>query len=269
MKIEIYGSRGSVPSPGKDTCLYGGNTSCYSVRLKSGRQIIFDAGNGISALGNDLLGSGINEADLFLSHMHLDHVLGLPFFGPVFRPGFTLNLYSQDRNGLNPLEQLSGLFRAPYWPVGPKDFSAAIFCHTLAPGDTVRKEDYILTARQSSHPDQCLCFRLEAEGKAVVYALDFEHDSEGIAGLTSFAQDADILIYDAQYLESEYSGKVGWGHSTWEQGVALAGNAGVKFIIFSHHLPGRTDRQLCVMETAAKKCFPDCTFAKERVVLEL
>ena len=254
MQITFRGTRGSIPSPGPQTARYGGNSSCVEVRLNNGTRLIFDAGTGIRALGGAMMAEpGPMEAYLFLTHMHWDHIQGLPFFAPAFLDTTRLHFFGPEEPPLTLEQVLCDQMRRPYYPIpmhamaGRMDFTAmseGSVSHAV-PGATI-------TACELNHPGKTLGFRVEAEGKVFVYATDNEPFGSdpltqhlvGPSRLVSFAQGADLLIQDAQYTQQEYPQRLGWGHSTHIDALQLARDAGVKQLALYHHDPSHSDADI-------------------------
>ncbi len=267
--IRFWGTRGSLPAPGRDTSLFGGNTSCIEVR--AGNQlIILDCGSGMRLLGNELVGTSPLEAHVLLTHYHWDHIMGLPFFAPLFMDGNTIHLYGETKQGMDVREVLSGQMIKPYFPVSMGiECQAEMPAHAVAPGDEFDIAGVRASCCRLNHPGDALGFRLDYGNRSVVYATDIEHGTKSDSHLEKLARDADVLIYDATYTEAEYEKLKGWGHSTWRAGVTLARSAGVKHLVLFHHLPERTDQQVAALEREAKREFEDVTAAREGMTLEL
>ena len=243
LSIKFWGVRGSIPAPGTSTVRFGGNTSCVEVR--SGDDLcIFDMGSGLRALGQSF-GPKPAKASMFLSHYHWDHIQGLPFFGPAYNPGSTIDIYGPVRDGRDVRNILSGQMVAPYFPVTIDAFRAKLGFHTITGGQTVMVGKLAVRADELHHPNGVLAFRIECDGKSVVYATDTEHGTAADEALVSLARGAEALVYDAMYTEDEYrKGKTGWGHSTWVAGLRLCEQAGCKRLVLFHHEPTRNDDAL-------------------------
>jgi phosphoribosyl 1,2-cyclic phosphodiesterase len=270
--IRFFGVRGSVPSPGPETAEVGGNTSCVEVNI-GGERIILDAGTGLRRLGNQLMGRGHVDATVLLSHVHWDHIQGIPFFTPIYVQGTQLRFVAGA--GATPLrEALHAQMRRPHFPVDMNDLPSHLSFEELRDKSRTQIGDVAVTLTKANHPDAVYAYRLEHEGRSVVYATDTEHYSCVDQRLVTLARDADVLIYDAQYLPDEYAGKngptrVGWGHSTWEAGVELARAAGVGKLILFHHDPTRTDEGVRSIEAMARDAFAETVAAREGMELTL
>lgn len=258
MQLEFHGVRGSFPAPGADRARYGGHTTCASLRLGPNDYLVVDAGTGLYELGQRIMaeaGDAEIRVDLLLSHFHLDHILGFPFFAPLFSPRTALSVRATG----DPEETrraLAGLMAGRYFPV-PLDRTASRkeFVE-FGPGTIAGR------VRASScplrHPQGCVAYRLEAGGESLVLAVDTEHPEQGLdERLAAFAEGADTLVYDAMYTPAEYDdGKKGWGHSTWLAGMALADAARAKVLVLSHFNPAHTDAEVDRILEAARERRP-------------
>lgn len=265
LSVHIYGSRGSTPTPYHDRMMFGGNTSCITVAdAHTGRALIIDAGTGIIGLGERLMKGPCRELDLFISHAHLDHLQGIPFFAPFFSREFSIRIYGERRSGLSIQEQISASMREPLWPVNIEAFQSRIEYIDIEVGKPILLESgFQVDTLRSCHPNLCTLYKISKYGKSVVYALDFEHAGDSLQRLAEFAKDTGLLIYDSQYTDEEYPSFVGWGHSTWQKGAALAEKCGAQRLLFSHHKPGRTDTENLELQRLAQARFPNCAFARE------
>jgi phosphoribosyl 1,2-cyclic phosphodiesterase len=276
IKVKFWGVRGSIPSPGSDTVKYGGNTLCLEIRLPSqGRLIIIDAGSGIRKLGDRLSSrKGLKEhldTEILLTHTHLDHILGLPFFAPIHHPATRLKIYGPVTCEEDPLEDvIGGQLSYRYFPVRQHELGASIEYIDLTEGRYDLGRGVTLITKYLNHPLLALGYRIEFQDKAICTAYDTEpfynvfctdpddpaYDeflaAEGEQAardenqrMEEFFKDADLLIHDGQYTREEYeSGKIGWGHSPIEHVVEAAGRANVQRLAICHHDPLRTDAQL-------------------------
>ncbi|MCG8417429.1 MAG: MBL fold metallo-hydrolase [Proteobacteria bacterium] len=274
--ILFHGVRGSLASPGSSTIEVGGNTSCIEISSEHQR-IVLDAGTGLRALGERIMrrdrlddpSAHTKNTTILLSHVHWDHIQGLPFFTPIYVPGFPIDVISGP-NGFMPLEEaLRRQMSPPFFPVAFDDLPSRMSVRDERPGHTFVVEGAQVTMARLNHPDPVYGYRIEIDGVAVVYATDTEHYSCVDPGLSTLARGADILIYDAQYTPEEYRGecgpsKVGWGHSTFEAACELARQAGVRQLVLFHHDPGRSDDQVAEIEERARALFPATVAARER-----
>jgi phosphoribosyl 1,2-cyclic phosphodiesterase len=274
MLIKFWGVRGSIASPGPETAGVGGNTSCVEVRC-GGTRIVLDAGTGLRKLGDSMLAEGPVEATLLLSHLHWDHIQGLPFFVPAYVPSTNLTILG-GANGVMPLrDALSRQMTAPSFPVRLDELGAAIAFEEVRHGQVFGVGGATVRVAKLNHPGGVMAYRIEHGGRSVVYATDTEHYACVDPTLRALAAGADLLIYDSQYTPEEYRGdigrsKVGWGHSTYAAGAELARTAGVGQYVLFHHDPQRTDAQVGEVERRARELFPMSVAAREgmQMVLE-
>ena len=243
LNVRFWGVRGSIPSPGRDTVAFGGNTSCVEVSTADD-VVVLDMGSGLRSLGASL-GQRPLRASIFVSHYHWDHIQGLPFFAPAYNPGSAIDIWGPRREGRDVRELLAGQMTPPYFPVPLEALRARMGFHTIVNGQTVPVGALRVTASELNHPNGVLAYRVELGEKAVVYATDTEHGSSADEALVDLARGAEAIIYDTMYTDDEYLGsKAGWGHSTWSAGLRLVRAAGAKRLILFHHEPTRTDREL-------------------------
>lgn len=273
MVIRVWGCRGSLPSPGPSTRLFGGNTSCIEIR-SGGELIILDAGSGIRELGQSLLRDGAVKASLFFSHFHWDHIMGLPFFTPAYLQANSLHIYGEKKDGRNLEQVLSGQMQAPYFPVPMMAMKARLEFTEVGPDMTFLAGGAVVKTFRANHPNGCLSYRIESEGAVLTYATDTEHADRLDPNILKAAQGADFFFYDATYTEREYEGKdgmskKGWGHSTWEEAVKLSREAGVKTLVLWHHDPAHDDAFVKRIEAEAKKSFSGTLAARDGLILTI
>ena len=260
MRIRFWGTRGSLATPGPTTLRFGGNTACVEARAADGTLIVLDCGTGAHRLGQALMAEAREpvRGHLMITHTHWDHIQGFPFFGPVFAEGSEWDLYAPGGRGERLEAVLSAQMQHPYFPVTLGQLAATIRYHDLGEG-ALTVGGVRVIAQYLNHPALTLGYRLEADGVAVVYAVDHEpHMREradagrlGSAGeITLHAEDArhvaflegaDLVIHDAQYTAEEYPEKVNWGHSPAETAVDYALAAHVRRLALTHHDPLRDD----------------------------
>lgn len=240
-KITILGTRGSVPVEGKNFELYGGATSCYRVQAGD-EEIYLDAGSGIV----NAKPARNSNLTVLLTHMHLDHVIGLPFFIALTEKDRPIDIYAHERSGLEPKAAIDRLISNPFWPCKIENYPANVTIHILPERFTLG--DVTIDAIEGSHPSGATIYKLTYCGKSIVYATDFEHNPDACEKLAGFAEGCDLLLYDAQYTQAEYPAYRGYGHSTPEEGIKIAEKAGVKKLLFVHHSPFRTDEDFAEME---------------------
>lgn len=260
--LEFHGVRGSVAAPGAATARVGGNTSCVEV-VAGDTRIVLDAGTGLRAIGERLVTQRSSHTTVLLSHVHWDHIQGLPFFPPIYVPGHRVDVVSGP-NGFMPLEQvLRRQMSPPCFPVPFDDIAAQVTTRDARPGQDLRAGDVSVRMARLNHPDPVYGFRLDYRGSSVVYATDTEHFSCVDPTLRGLAAGADVLIYDAQYTPEEYPSKVGWGHSTYVAATELARAAGVGQLVLFHHDPRRDDEAVAGIEARARELFHQTCAARE------
>ncbi len=270
--VKFWGVRGSIACPGPGTARYGGNTPCIEVRCRD-RFIILDGGTGLRPLGNALLAAGGKvDADLFLSHCHLDHVSGLPFFTPLFAPGHRLRIWAGNLQPKFTLEQaLRTMMSPPLFPIEVESFKATIEYHDFRPGAVIEPYQGItLRTAMLNHPDGAIGYRIECGGKVLAYLTDTELPDGNIdPGILSLARGADLMIFDSTYTQREIASRRGWGHSTWQDGIRLAEAAGVRTFCLFHHDPGHDDDFLDDLGRQAVAARPGTIVAHEGAAIDL
>jgi phosphoribosyl 1,2-cyclic phosphodiesterase len=271
--VKFWGVRGSLPTPGPSTLRVGGNTACVEVTTPTTR-LILDAGSGLRALGDELLAAGQHrETTLLLSHVHWDHVMGLPFFSPLYMPGCKLR-FASGHHGKPLREFLHRQMSAPMFPVDLGQVPSSHEFLDLWEGHRVTLGDIDVEICLLNHPDPVYAFRLTHGDRSVVYATDTEHYACVDPRLLKLARGADLLIYDAQYTPEEYAGqvgpaRVGWGHSTYQAGIELCEAAGVGRLALFHHDPRRSDEQVEALTARARDRFAGAFAAVEGERVEL
>lgn len=267
MRIKFWGVRGSTPTPQLENLRYGGNTPCLEVRSDSGALLIVDCGTGLRMLGKALMkefGRGPIYAHVLLSHYHWDHIQGLPFFKPLYEKANEFHFHSFDSPRVSLEQTLQGQMADPYFPVGMSAMLAVrkFYQVTEAP---LKIGDFTIYARRINHPQGCLSFRIENSKKSFVYATDTEPgDPAGDRTLRELSAGTDLLIYDSQYsLEQLHNEKKGWGHSSWEEGVRICKEAGIKELVLFHHDPDSDDQMIDRIQAAARRRFPNSRAAFE------
>ncbi len=248
MKIKLLGTRGSIPTPGKDTVIYGGNTTCIDLTLNNGKKIIIDAGSGIRVLSSEILSKKINHINLFLTHSHWDHIQGFPFFIPIYIPSFSIKIFAASPTYGRLLDIFKGQMQSLYYPVPFKQIGANIELEKIRKKG-IKIDGVKISSILTNHPLETHAFKFEEDGKTFVFMSDNELDHQDIAMIPyeehlDFIKDADILIHDSQYEKSEMERHKSWGHSSWQQTVAFAKEGRVKTLYLTHYDPTRTDKQV-------------------------
>jgi phosphoribosyl 1,2-cyclic phosphodiesterase len=288
--VKFWGVRGSHPTPGPQTIIYGGNTACVSVNV-AGHTIILDAGTGIIPLGRELAararqtGQPIQAVILF-SHLHHDHTQGFPFFLPAHNPAAKLFLYGPGASEQTLEECLTHNQSPQVFPISLREMNAAKDIHSLAETESIVIDEngarvirggmsvptsgvVIRLLKSYAHPGGTYAYRTEWRGRSVVYATDTEGYVGGDRRLTAFAKGADLLIHDAQYSQEDYLLRQGFGHSTPQMACEVAQAAGVKRLALFHHDPTYDDECVHDLEEQAQALFAGAFSAHEGLEVEL
>ena len=236
--------------------------------------LILDGGTGLRTLGDQLLRGGPVDTSILFSHVHWDHIQGIPFFAPIFRSDTRLAMWGAPEH-----MTLEAVMRrqmgGPTFPVPLDHVPAQLSFHPISAGATVAIGPFEVTAASLRHPNGVYGYRIEHGGRSIVYATDTEHQPGTLdAGLIELARGADLLIYDAQYTPAEYAGAVGpsragWGHSTWIEGVKVAAAAGAGQLVLFHHDPTHDDQAIAAIEASAAAQLPGTIAAREGLIIEL
>ena len=258
LRIQFWGTRGSIPTPGPQTVRYGGNTPCVEVRTSDGWLIILDAGTGLRELGRSLIqranGAPI-EGDIFVTHAHWDHIQGIPFFGPIFQRGNHFTIWGSRAMETSIDRVVRDQMSPVVFPVTFEQLDALVDFRELAENDDMAGTGYHVRAMQVRHPGGALGYRFTERnnnGTALVYISDNElspkakYDSPPgwRKSLVEFVRGAQVLVHDTMYTIEEYDHHRGWGHSTYHDAVELALEAGVETLLLFHHKPERTDEEV-------------------------
>lgn len=259
MEIIFWGVRGSCPVSGPEYIKTGGHTSCVSVRTNAGDLYIFDGGSGLIDLGKWMMAEKIISARLFLTHLHLDHIMGLPFLGPIWTPEFSLELFSTQYDLKGFLAK--HLFHHPIFPVEFGQLPSNINNRVVVPGEALRFGDDSISMVALNHPGGSMGYRLDTSHGSFAYLTDTESE-EGVIDTkqVDLVQGVNCLVYDSTFNHGEYMAKRGWGHSTHLQAARLAKAAGVQKLFLYHHDPAHTDAMIEEMVKEAQAIFPP-TFA--------
>ncbi len=258
MKVTIWGSRGSLASPGMDTARYGGNTACVEVTGRDGTRLVLDAGTGIRRLGG-ALGSDGDRIDIFLTHLHMDHIQGLGFFGPLRREGVEVHIWGPAGTVETLRERLARYLSPPLFPVRLRDLESRPIFHDL-PRETAQVGALRVRSALVCHPGATLGFRVEEDGHALAYLTDhepafatrvFPRSGDWTSGY-EIARDADLLLHDTQYTDEEYPSHAGWGHSACGHTVAFTRLAGARRLVPFHHDPSHSDDALDAMAASMR-----------------
>jgi phosphoribosyl 1,2-cyclic phosphodiesterase len=254
LRIQFWGTRGSIPSPGPTTVRYGGNTPCVEVRTSDGWLIVLDAGTGIRELGRSLIeranGAPI-MGDIFLTHAHWDHIQGLPFFGPIFQRGNHFTIWGSKSMETSIDRVVRDQMSPVVFPVTFEQLDAVIDFRTMD-AEACEGTGYQVQACQVRHPGGALGYRFTERnnnGGALVYMSDnelsakasYDSPNDWRQQMVEFVRGAQVFVHDTMYTIEEYDHHRGWGHSTYQDATELAIDADVGTLVLFHHKPERTD----------------------------
>ena len=252
MNLKVYGCRGSIPMSRSLRTTYGGNTSSMVLESK-GDHLILDAGSGILLMEyehreiyEDYPMTVPFSPNILLSHVHLDHIVGLAAFTPVFVEKTGTKIYTASRDSRPLKEQIFGAFAPPYWPVTMADM-AKVECFEIFDNKPFNIGVFTVTPFRATHPNATQSFHITDGGKTIVYLLDNEHklmNNYEYDRQISYCKNADLVIFDGAYAISDYEAKRGFGHSTVTDGIELAKNSGCKRMLMSHFAPNYKDSEL-------------------------
>jgi phosphoribosyl 1,2-cyclic phosphodiesterase len=267
--VRFWGVRGSIACSGPRTARYGGNTS--SLEMRCGEQLLlFDAGTGMRYLGKTLEDARL-DADVYFTHTHFDHVCGLPFFRPLFQPQNRFRLWAGHLRGAMTLKRvLAEFMMSPLFPVPPEVFRSTLEYRDFSAGETLSAgKDIRLRTAALNHPDGATGYRVEYQGRSICYVSDTEHVPGSLdRNILGLIAGAELVIYDCMYTDDEYRRYVGWGHSTWQEGVRLCKEAGAKRMVVFHHDPDHDDELLDAIAREVERALPGSVVAYEGLVLE-
>lgn len=245
IEIIFWGVNGSFPVPGKETTKYGGHTPCVSVHLPNDELIILDGGSGIMPLSSNLLKKQSDNirANILITHEHWDHIHGLNFFIPFYRPNNVFNIYGPAQENYSFHDLLKIQMNGIFFPLKLEDLAADITYHSIRPDETFDVGSVKVSTIELQHPSLTLGYKLEYQNKVIAYITDneiYDEDSEHyndafFKKLTTFIQDCDCLIKDCAYSEEKYQKRIHWGHSSPSQVIRLAMAANVKHLCLFHH----------------------------------
>ena len=274
MKVTFYGTRGSIPVSGRDFIQVGGNTSCVLVEFDNGRIAILDAGTGIRNLGIDIINKSINQFDnifIGLSHTHLDHIHGFPFFKPAYNPkrNFTIAICGTGREDKNLETVFDTQMRRDFFPVPLYNMGGNF---NFWEPDVEKYEAHsgiVISASKHTHPGNAYGYRIQEGEKTLVYCTDVEHVDGIDPAVVALSKNADLLIHDAQYTTDELKEKKGWGHSSFEQAIEVAKLSRSKKLALFHHDPEHNDDLLLNIQSESKKIFPEAFLAIDGMTVKI
>ncbi len=270
--VTFWGVRGTVPTPGGDNAVFGGNTSCVQVDC-GGRTLIFDAGTGIYPLGEHLVHKDI---DILFSHTHIDHIMGLPFFSGIYDPDYQVDIWAGHLSPNGKIESVvRTLMQPPLFPLTLEDLKAQIRFHDFIAGEYISHPKFDeagieIRTLPLNHPDRATAYRVNCDGKSVCYVTDVEHrDDTSDKALVDFIRGTDVFIYDSTFDDHDFERFRGWGHSTWQHAIRLGNDAGVDQVVLFHHDPGMNDEALDVRAKQAEFMRENTIVAREGLTLHL
>jgi phosphoribosyl 1,2-cyclic phosphodiesterase len=280
MFVKFYGTRGSVPVCHADFQEFGGNTTCIQIRDPHSKNIaVIDAGTGIRELGKDFIRSGQDQDEIFIAftHFHWDHIQGFPFFEPAFDKNQRINFLALGWG--ERITCLKDIFRTQmqkeFFPVQLEKMGAKFKFMLLKETERVFKtqtkkpKPVVVKTNKHNHPGGAYGYRIEFDGKVLVFCTDIEHGKSLDKKVIEFAADADLLIHDAQFTDEELKKKRGWGHSSFSQAIEVAEKANVKMLALTHHDPDHDDNFLKKIEKNCQSRFKNCFLAREKIEIEL
>jgi phosphoribosyl 1,2-cyclic phosphodiesterase len=264
LSVSFWGVRGSAPVFGANHQVFGGNTMCLEISAGE-RRVIVDAGTGIRQLGRKLQQDKVSITDIMLTHYHMDHLMGLMTFAPLFEKSATVTIHAPILDKRHPETILHGLLDAPFFPMAVKDAGASFAIHGFHPGEAFALADLDIRTTCLPHPGGACGYRIGHDAGSVAVIMDYEHASDRPdASLVRFCSGSDLILYDAHWDDNvDYLAHRGWGHSTWQAGLRLMHEAGVRRLGAVHHAPGATDDTLLEREGRLRKAHPASFFARE------
>jgi phosphoribosyl 1,2-cyclic phosphodiesterase len=248
--VRMWGTRGSISTPGPETIRYGGNTSCVEVRGRKGELVILDAGTGIRRLGEHVP-ADVRRIDILLTHLHMDHIQGLGFFGPLYDPRREVHIWGPASTTMDLRTRLMRYLSPPLFPVMLRDIPSQLHLHEVPCGPS-KIGDLLVTSSIVCHPGPTVGYRISVGNIAMAYMPDHEPAlgtvhfpvSEDWTSGASLAQGVDLLVHDGQYTSEEYRLHVGWGHSSVDHALEFAAQAKAKHLVLFHHDPSHDDTVL-------------------------
>jgi phosphoribosyl 1,2-cyclic phosphodiesterase len=269
LAVKFWGVRGSIACPSPDHVVYGGNTSCLEI-FAGDERIIMDAGTGIRNLGQDFIKDGVRKGTLLLTHSHWDHINGFPFFGPAFMNNSRFTIAAGHLYNAGGIENvLASQMANPTFPVPLEALQATLTFEDFKAGETwgLGAGVKIITA-PLNHPNGATGYRVEFGGKSICYVTDTEHViGKPDQTVLKLIEGADIVVYDCTYTDQEFKAKIGWGHSTWQEGMRLCKMAGARQLAIFHHDPDHNDDFMRQVEIDSRKEWQGTIVAREEMIL--
>lgn len=266
--LKFWGTRGSCPVSGPEYGEFGGNTPSLELHYED-TLIIFDAGTGIRPLGITL--KEVQKIDIFLSHFHWDHIVGFPFFEPIYEKGKEVTIWGPDTKHRTSKDLFSQLLGGEFFPIHIDQIQAKLNFKTITPGKPIQIGPITLDFHPANHPNHTVCFKIKTPKETIGYVTDNEIDLEKQESFISFFKGVDIFIHEAQYFPKEYEQKKGWGHSSLNNTIRLVDLVSPKRWIVTHYDPKHSDESLHNLENLALSHPPKCPvlWAKDGTMIEL
>lgn len=267
--VKFWGVRGSIACPSPEHVVYGGNTSCLEVFVGDQR-LVLDAGTGIRGLGQEFLRDNVRRGSLLLTHSHWDHINGFPFFAPVFMQNNAFGIYAGHLAQAGGIENvLSSQMANPLFPVPLEALQAKLEFVDFKAGDSWDHGGGVrIITSPLNHPNGATGYRIEYGGRSMVYVTDTEHViGKPDANVLKLIEGTDLVVYDSTYTDQEFPAKIGWGHSTWQEGIRLSRMANVRQLAIFHHDPDHDDDFMARVEAEARKEWTGAIVAREQMIL--
>lgn len=283
MKLTFWGVRGSIPVPGSATSRYGGNTSCLEVSVPGAPTLVLDCGTGARSLGRELLMRHETRVEVLFTHFHMDHLFGFPFFSPIYAPSCTVGVNIPATNTDEAEAKISRYLNGVYHPVRLRDVGATLQLRHVRPGQPFDRAGYKIEAVRLNHPGGSCGYRIEHDGRSVLFLTDtapLSRPDEGLsagkpppmaeARVLAAMKEADLVVMDTMFSFGEYMEKMTWGHAYPEYAVAMCEAAGARRLALFHHSPEASDDELDLLgDRWAQHAGLDVFLAREGVSVDL
>ena len=266
--VRFWGVRGSIACPGPDTVRYGGNTTCIEIRCGE-NFLIIDGGTGLRQFGLSLMKDKPARIDLFFTHVHWDHIAGVPFFVPAYVPDIPVHFWA---GSLLPERTLEGVLKdqmmAPLFPVNLETLQNCYYHDFVCGAFWEVRSGIQLSTCSLNHPNGACGYKIVFAGKTICIITDTEHRIGEIdTTIVDFVRNADVMVYDAMYTDESYLNHVGWGHSTWQEALRIGDAAGVRTVVPFHHDPIHNDDVMDRIAAEAEALRPGTLVAREGMIV--